>query len=166
MKMKLDEDDFFKIRLLRYDRADGQTERYYFSEMSTLQALRLLTPDQKIIPVEISVFTGQGQYVEEDHTASLKTVGEFFDFFLSHTDYQIQDCCLHIECGLVIESHDDGEVSFSFSDSGKGDELIGMLFQRYQLKDSLIGTMKRNPGRYLEIGSDGSLIRISDDFLD
>lgn len=51
-----EKDNYLTIQLLSYDRPTTQTERYYFLEMSTLQATTLILADKRIVSARIIAY--------------------------------------------------------------------------------------------------------------
>ena len=64
-KDSFEAESYFKLTLLRYDRNDLQTERYYFAEMSTLQASLLFPEELKLLGLKIAGFDEQENFFDE-----------------------------------------------------------------------------------------------------
>jgi hypothetical protein len=149
----LEEDEYLRIQLLSYDKSSGQAERYYFLEMSTLQATTLLPHGLKINTSEIVAYTDENKYLDR----KFNTIGEFNDFFIANPDYYIHNCEIRFENGTTIGSHDDGEVSIKFPVDNVDEELLDNIFKKYKLDKSLIGQLKRKPGHYLTIDKESKI---------
>ena len=151
MDTQLDEDNYLTIQLLRYDRPTELTERYYFLEMSTLQATTLIDQNRKILFSELYSYTDDNEYLDKEVTKKFITVKDFNDFFLKNPKYYIHNCEIELEKGLKINSHDDGEVSIQFSDSKSDYIIIETIFEKYSLDKRLIDNLKCKPGHYITI---------------
>jgi hypothetical protein len=156
MTTQLDEDNYLTIQLLSFDRPIGLTERFYFLEMSTLQATTLLPHDKKIIATQIVAYTDDNKYLDEYTIKSFKTIGDFNDFFLNNPDYYIHDCDIKLENGLNLGSHDDGEVSVEFS-SDNDQIVIDAIFEKFNLDKKLIEILKNNLGHYITIDKQNNI---------
>ena len=151
MTTQLDEDNYLTIQLMSFDKPTVLTERFYFLEMSTLQVTTLIRPDRGIISTKIVAYTGDNKYLDENTTVGFKKIGDFNSFFLSNPDYYIHDCDIELEDGLIVRSHDDGEVSVIFSNDAPDSDLLEMIFNKYNLDTSLIEVLKSKPGHYIAI---------------
>lgn len=156
MTTQLDEDNYLTIQLLSYDRPSGLTERYYFLEMSTLQATTLLPHGKKIISNNI-LYTDDKKYLDIHTANSFKTIGEFNDFFLNNPDYYIQNCDIELENGIILGSHDDGEVSIEFLIDKSDQTIIDNIFEKYNLNKQLIDNLKSKPGHFIAIDKKGNV---------
>jgi hypothetical protein len=157
MPLQLEEDKYLTIQLLSFDRPTEKGERFYFLEMSTLQATTLLNQDTKLVNARIVAYTSDNKFLDENFTANFKTVGDFNQFFLSHKDYYIHDCELMLENGIRISSHDDGEVSIQFDNNSSDPKIIDRIFQKYNLDKKVIETLKDKSGHYIEIDSESNI---------
>lgn len=169
MTKQLDEDNYLTIQLLSYDRPTEVTERFYFLEMSTLQATTLLSQDKKIVSAKIVVYTDDKEYLDEYTTASFKTIGDFNDFFLSNPNYYIHNCDMELEDGINLGSHDDGEVSLQFSSGNSDQTIIDNIFEKYNLDKNLIEILKTKPGNYICIDKQNNIVedfKNFDDYLE
>lgn len=165
----LDDNNYLTIQLLNFDRPTGLTERYYFLEMSTLQATTLLPPDKKIVTSKIFAYTEDNKYLDENTTESFRTIGDFNDFFLSNPDFYIQNCDIELENGINIGSHDDGEVSVLFSSTNSDKKIIDKIFEKYKLHKKIIETLKNKPGHYIAIDKQNNItgdFKNFDDYLE
>ncbi|WP_153799137.1 hypothetical protein [Foetidibacter luteolus] len=149
--MPLDADSYLTIQLLSYDRPTAMTERFYFLEMSTLQATILLSQDKKIVSAKIVAYTNEKKYLDEIVTVSFETIGDFNDFFINNPDYYIHNCDIKLENGINIGSHDDGEVLIEFPIDNSNSIIIENIFDRYSLDKKIIHTLKSKPGHYIAI---------------
>ena len=80
---KVDQDNYLTIQLLSYDRPSVLTERYYFLEMSTLQATTLLPESRKVVACKIVAYTDDNKYLDE--TTTFETIGDLNEFFQLNT---------------------------------------------------------------------------------
>jgi hypothetical protein len=151
MTTQLDEDNFLTIQLLSYDRPTGLTERFYFLEMSTLQATTLLPHDIKIVSTKIVAYTDDNKYLDENTTNSFKTIGDFNDFFLNNPDYYIHNSDIELEDGINLSSHDDGEVSVQYPSDSSDQTILDNIFEKYNLDKKLTNHLKNKPGHYIAI---------------
>jgi hypothetical protein len=151
MTTQLDDSNHLTIQLLSFDRPTGLTERFYFLEMSTLQATTLLPPDKKIVSTKIVAHTDDNEYLDENSTNSFKTIGDFNNFFLNNPYYYIHNCDIELAGGLHLGSHDDGEVSVQFTSDNDDKIIIDNIFQKYNLDKKLIEILKAKPGHYITI---------------
>ena len=158
MMTQLDEDNYLTIQLLSFDRPNGRTERFYFLEMSTLQATTLLPHDNKILSTKISAYTDNNKYLEEDTILNFKTIGNFNDFFIKNTEYFVHNCDIELENGINISSHDDGEVSIEFLSENSNKLLIDTIFEKYKIDKKLIAIIKDKPGHYFAIDKESKVI--------
>lgn len=164
-KDSLKADNYFKLKLLRYDRDDPQTERYYFAEMSTLQASLLFPEELKLVGLKIAGFDEQENFFDEKELPHFHCISDFNHYFLQHQNYRLQDCELEIERGIKLESHDDGEVALSFPlDSDFKEPLILSIFKKYKLNLNIKQFIEENAGFYVRIDSDGNIKSCSRDF--
>lgn len=157
MTTRLDEDNYLTIQLLSFDRPTGLTERFYFLEMSTLQATTLLTKDEKIASTKVVAHNDDNNYLDESTTESFKTIGDFNDFFLNNPDYYIHNCDIELEGGINLGSHDDGEVSIQFLSDNSDQTIIDNIFEKYNLDKKLISILKNKPGHYIAIDKQGNV---------
>jgi hypothetical protein len=169
MKTTLEEDSYLSIQLLSYDKHTMLSERFYFLAMSTLQATKLLPKEKKILSVKIEVLKGLKEiYVDDSTLPNFKTIGEFNDFFLINSNYSIHNCDMELDNGLMIGSHDDGEVSIQFEEKSDGNDLVNAIFRKFDLDLSLIGLLKSKPGHYISIDKHGKVtadFETFDDYL-
>lgn len=161
MTTPLDEDNNLTIQLLSYDRPTGLKERFYFLEMSTLQATTLLPHDKRIISINIIAFTDDNGYLDENTTESFKTIGDFNDFFINNPDYDIHNCDIELEDGMNLGSHDDGEVSIQFLSDNSDQTIIENIFKKYNVDKKLISILKNKPGHYIAIDEQSN---VTDDY--
>lgn len=77
----LEEDQYFSLQLLSYDQPNEQTGRYYFHEMSTLQATTLLAKEQKIKSAKIIAITDDDKYLESQTVKSFNPLMISTNFF-------------------------------------------------------------------------------------
>ena len=151
MTSHLDENNYLTIQLLSYDRPTGLTERFYFLEMSTLQATTLLTQDKKITSRKVVAHNDDNNYLDENTIESFKTIGDFNYFFTNNPDYYIHNCAIELEDGINLGSHDDGEVSIQFQSDNSDQTIIDNIFEKYNLDKKLISVLKNRPGHYIAI---------------
>lgn len=173
MTTPLDEDNYLLIRRLSYDRPTEGTERFYFSAMSTLQVTTLLPSHTKIILSDIYAYLDnsveplcEDVFLEENTISSFKTIGDFNDFFINNSSYYIHNCKLHIEGGIVINSHDDGEVSIQFLSSSSEQSIINTIFEKYCLDKKLIETLKNKCGHFIAIDNQSNIVGEFKEFSD
>jgi hypothetical protein len=162
MRTEIDEDNYLTIQLLSYDRPTELTERFYFLEMSTLQATTLLPRPKKVISNKIFAYTEDNKYLDDNTTESFKTVADFNDFFLTNPDYYIHNCEIELENGIKLSSHDDGEVSVQFPMDSTEQIIIDNIFEKYKLDKKLIDILKSNPGHYFAIDKQN---KVTGDFV-
>ena len=167
MKTKFEDDNtFLRIQLLSYDCPTPQTERYYFLEMSTLQATAQLPPDKRIKDIKIVAYTENNKFLDDNTISTFRTIKDFNDFFINDLDYYIHECNLQVENGLTLSSHDDGEVSIQFSLGSEDETLIDRIFERYSLDKNLIELLKSKPGHYLSIDNKNNILADFSNFDD
>lgn len=157
MTTQLEADNYLTIQLLSYDRPTVLTERFYFLEMSTLQATTLLPRDKKIVSIKIVVHTDDNQYLNDPTIERFKTIGDFNAFFLNNPDYDIHDCDIELENGFSLSSHDDGEVSVQFPINNSNQTIIDDIFEKYKLDKKLIDTLKIKQGHYISIDKQNNI---------
>lgn len=164
-KDSFEAESYFKLKLLRYDRNDLQTERYYFAEMSTLQASLLFPEELKLLGLKIAGFDEQENFFDEKELPHFHSISDFNHYFLQNPNYRLQDCELEIEQGIKLESHDDGEVTISFPlDSSLMEPLILSIFKKYKVNPSVKNFIQENSGFYVRIDSKGKIESCSKDF--
>lgn len=163
MTTQLDEDGYLTIQLLSFHRPTDLTERFYFLEMSTLQATTLLPADKKIVSTKIDAYTDDNNYLDEHTIECFKTIGDFNDFFLKNPDFYIYNCNIELENGINLGSHDDGEVSIQFQSENSNRILIDSIFEKYNLDKRLIDILINKPGHYIAIDKQNN---ITGDFMD
>ena len=151
MTTQLDENHYMTIQLMSFDRPTGLTERFYFLEMSTLQATTLLNQDKKIDSTKVVAHTDDNKYLDENTIKSFKTIGDFNDFFINNPDYYIHNCNIELEDGINLSSHDDGEVSIEFPSDSSDQTIIDNIFEKYKLDKKIISILKNKPGHYIAI---------------
>lgn len=157
MSISSDKHNYLTIQLLSYDKP-GNSERFYFMEMSTLQATTILNEEVKISSAQITAYTADNNYLEEEEIKDLKTIGLFNSFFLHHPEYYIHNCDMELENGVSIHSHDDGEVSIQFENELAGYLIIEALFNKFKIDSTLISLLKNKPGYYIAIDSGSNII--------
>ena len=128
------DDSNLKIQLLRFDRPTELTERYFFLEMSTLQATTLLPPNRKIVSLQIVACANDDKYLDEAIANAFHTIGDFNSFFQQNSQYYFHNCNLELESETQICSHDDGEVSIAFKNDSPDKGIIGSIFEKFNLK--------------------------------
>ncbi|MCZ2337022.1 MAG: DUF2711 domain-containing protein [Chitinophagales bacterium] len=161
----LEADNYRKLKLLRYDREDPQTERFYFAEMSTLQASLLFPEELKLLGLKIAGFDEQENFFDEKELPHFHNISDFNHYFLQNPNYRLQDCELEMEQGIKLESHDDGEVTISFPlDSNLKEPLILSIFKKYKLNLNIKQFIEEKSGFYVRIDSDGNIESYSRDF--
>lgn len=168
MTTQLNENNYLTIQLLSYDKPTELTERYYFFEMSTLQATTLLTQDKKIATMKVVAYNEENNYLVENTIESFKTIGIFNDFFLNNPDYYIHSCEIELEEGMNLNSHDDGEVSIQFLGDNTDQTIIDNIFEKYNLDKKLINTLKNKLGHYIAIDKQSNVMgdyKNFDDYL-
>jgi len=169
MATQLDEDNYLTIQLLSYDRPTGLTERFYFLEMSTLQATIHLPKNKKITSAKVFAYTDENIYLDESSTESFKNIGDFNDFFVNNPDYYIHNCEIEMEDGITLGSHDDGEVSIQFLSDSFDKTIIDNIFEKYNLDKNLINVLKNKPGYYIAIDKQSNITseyKNFDDYLE
>jgi hypothetical protein len=152
------DEHFLTIQLLCFSRPAELTERFYFLEMSTLQATTLLPQDRKLLSAKILAYTKDGKYLDKQTADGFKTIGDFNNYFLNNSDYFIHDCEIEIENGLLIGSHDDGEVSVEFPADNPDQIIITSIFENNDLDIKIIDILKSKPGHYLAIDNKSNII--------
>jgi hypothetical protein len=157
MTSNIKQDSYLRIQLISYNRPIEGTERFYFLEMSTLQATILLEPESKVVTSEILAYTDDNIYLENQTVESFKTIDDFNKFFLDNSNYYIHNCNIRLENGICIESHDDGEVSIEFSNSSPGQMIIEKIFEKYNLDKTIIENIKKNLGCYFALDMEGKI---------
>lgn len=158
MTPELEQDSYFKIDLLCYEILEGRMERFYFTEMATLQATTLLPAEIKIISVQLLAYTDKGVYMDEETASGFKTIGNFNGFFLTNPEDDIHDCEMNLENDLYIGSHDDGEVSIIFPLDKPWYGLIENIWKKYELGEDLMTYLKSNNGYLIKINSEKKVI--------
>lgn len=149
----VEEDEYLRVQLLSYCKPSEQTERYYFLEMSTLQATTLLPQGLKIITADIVSYTDENKYLDR----KFDSIEEFNDFFIGNPDYYIHNCEIKLENGTTIGSHDDGEVSITFPSDNVDEIFLDNIFKKHKLEKSLIRDLKRLPGHYFTIDKESKI---------
>ncbi len=158
MTNEIKEYDGLRIQLLSFDKPTQETDRYYFLEMSTLQATTLIQDDRKIVNIKITAYNDQNEYLNELKLKTIKTIADFNRFFKENSDYYIHDCDLELEDNLVISSHDDGEVSIQITRTNSDFRIIQDIFKQYYIDPDLISKLKENIGHYIEIDNNNQII--------
>ncbi len=158
MTNEIKEYDGLRIQLLSFDKPTQETDRYYFLEMSTLQATTLIQDDRKIVNIKITAYNDQNEYLNELKLKTIKTIADFNRFFKENSDYYIHDCDLELEDNLVISSHDDGEVSIQITRTNSDFKIIQDIFKQYYIDPDLISKLKENIGHYIEIDNNNQII--------
>ncbi len=158
MTNEIKEYDGLRIQLLSFDKPTQETDRYYFLEMSTLQATTLIQDDRKIVNIKITAYNDQNEYLNKLKLKTIKTIADFNRFFKENSDYYIHDCDLELEDNLVISSHDDGEVSIQITRTNSDFKIIQDIFKQYYIDPDLISKLKENIGHYIEIDNNNQII--------
>ena len=158
MTNEIKEYDGLRIQLLSFDKPTQETDRYYFLEMSTLQATTLIQDDRKIVNIKITAYNDQNEYLNKLKLKTIKTIADFNRFFKENSDYYIHDCDLELEDNLVISSHDDGEVSIQITRTNSDFRIIQDIFKQYYIDPDLISKLKENIGHYIEIDNNNQII--------
>ena len=166
MNPLLKEDSILTIQLLSFDRPTEGSERFYFLEMSTLQATTLISNDRKINSITLFSYTPDNKYLNDQTIASLTTIAKFNTFFLNNEHYYVADCRLELEDGLIVSSHDDGEVSIEFIANKEDHILIENIFKKYGLDKSLIQALNSKPGYYFSIDEQSNIVAEYETFDD
>ncbi len=156
--MQLRQDHSLKVELLSFDQPDPWTERFYFLEMSTLQATTLVRPESALLRSNLTVYASENVFHSEDDIPAFRTIADFNRFFLEHDELYIQNCELELETGLFISSHDDGEVSIQFQKDIPHRDLITRIFKRFELRGELLLFLIDHPGHYIAIDKSSMVI--------
>ena len=151
------------IQLLSFDRPSERSERFYFLEMSTLQATTLLPPDIKVSSCNIFAYTQDGKYLDVETVAAFKTISNLNVFFSNNPDFYIHNCSIEFQNGLTIHSHDDGEVSIQF-DNIDSERFVHRIFESFNLDKTLISLLMSKPGHYIAIDSESNVTAIYETF--
>ncbi len=162
--MELEEDTYLTIKLLSYNLPTPKTERFYFMEMSTLQATTLIEPDVKVTSIKIYSYSKEDEYVDDKITATFKTIKDFNEFFIENSQFYLHECDLEFENGMTLFSHDDGEVSITFSLASPDRNVIDEIFAKYHLERNLINELTSRPGHYLVIDKNSNITADYEDF--
>ena len=91
MTNEIKEYDGLRIQLLSFDKPTQRADRYYFLEMSTLQATTLIQDDREIVDIKITAYNDQNDYLKDLTLKSFKTIADFNRFFKENSDYYIHD---------------------------------------------------------------------------
>ncbi|KAA9340257.1 hypothetical protein [Adhaeribacter soli] len=156
--MNLEEDEYLTIQLVHFGNSEEGKERYYFMEMSSLQATTLLEAEFEIEKIEIEAYDQQDNYLTDSQIIDFKKLAHFNDFFLNHPDYYIHNLDLVLENGIEIGSHDDGEVTLAIIKDSNQIENVKKILKKFNLKESLIAEMRNKPNHYLGIDSAGNVV--------
>jgi hypothetical protein len=163
MTTLLDDDNYLRIKLISYDKPTELKDRFYFLEMSTLQATTLIPNTRKIISSKIVAYTDNNEFLDDIIIKSFKTIGDFNKFFELNPEYYIHNCNIQLENEVGISSHDDGEVSIQFPSDQPDQIAIDNICEKYKLDKKLIAIIKSKPGHYIAIDQN---CNITGDFVD
>ncbi|MBL7998736.1 MAG: hypothetical protein JNL32_08880 [Candidatus Kapabacteria bacterium] len=166
MTIQLEADSYSKIELLSYDRPTELTERFSFCGMTTLQATTLIEPDRKIISSKIFAYTDDKRHLDEETSSGFENIRDFNEFFLHNPDYYIHNCDLELADGLILGSHDDGEVSVQFPINTSSQKIVNSIFEKFNLDKKLIEILRNNPEHLIVIDENSNIIGDFQDFDD
>ncbi|MCW8898733.1 MAG: hypothetical protein OQJ96_13345 [Flavobacteriales bacterium] len=155
---EVQEHEGLRIQLLSYDKPTQETERFYFLEMSTLQATCLIQNERRIESIKIVSYDSNDNYLDSKTIESFRTIGEFNSFFQKNTDYYIHDCDIELEKDLVLSSHDDGEVSLQMNVKSQDREIITEILNQHRIDVDLIPKLENSVGHYLEIDKKSKIV--------
>lgn len=153
------------IELLVYSTYQSKQESFHFSYMTTLEVTTLLDDATKITSANIVAYD-KNDYLKEDLIESFKTIEDFNRFFVNNRGYFIHDCKLSLKDGMVIHSHDDGEVSVDMPINYNDRILIKTALRMKGLDESLMDAIMKMPGYYFAINEDGKVESIHENFDD
>ncbi|MFT4762593.1 MAG: hypothetical protein ACI9LN_004579 [Saprospiraceae bacterium] len=112
---EISEHDGLAIQLLSCYTPSPFVERFYFLEMSTLQATTIISPEREIIKLKFFGSNYDDIYIDQKIQETFKTINDFNNFFIENQDYYIDNCHIEMNNELTLSSHDDGEVSIQIS---------------------------------------------------
>jgi hypothetical protein len=151
MKTILPDDTSLLIFLISYHLPTASKERFYFMQMSTLQATTLIDRNRKIKEINLVAYDREYNYVESGISSQFGSIGAFNDFFLEQPEYFLHDCEIILDGGLMLRTHDDGEVSLEIDIDGLDMAIVEKMFKKYQLDISLIDILRKHPGYYFHL---------------
>ena len=153
------------IELLIYSIYQSKQESFLFSLMTTLEVTTLLDDTTKITSAKIVAYD-KDDYLQEHVIESFKTIGDFNRFFVNNRRYFIHDCALSLEDGMIIHSHDDGEVSVDMSIDYNDRTVIKAILRMKGLDETLMEAIMKMPGYYCSINGVGKIESIHETFDD
>ena len=169
MTNEIKEHKDLRIQLLSYKKPTQETERFYFLEMSTLQATSLIQDIRRINNIKIVSYDNNDNYLDNNTIESFKTVNEFNSFFRKNADYYIHDCNIELEGNLVLSSHDDGEVSLEINSKSSDRNIVKDILKQYSVDVNIIAILENRSGHYLEIDKESKIIgdyKSFDDYIE
>lgn len=166
MTNDIKEYDGLRIQVLSYDRPTQESERFYFLEMSTLQATTQIPNSRAIMEIKVVAYNDQNKFLDIQTLESFKAIEDFNSFFQGNSGYYIHDCDIELEGELVLSSHDDGEVSIQIKKDGQDRSIISAIFNRYGIDENIIQEIKNEPGHYIEIDRYNKIIADYETFDD
>jgi len=158
MTNEVQEHNGLRIQLLSFDKPDQKVERYYFLEMSTLQATALIENNRQIVNIKVTAYNHNNDFLNDLTLKSFKTISDFNKFFNENADYYIHDCDIELEGKLILSSHDDGEVSVQINEKSSDYNLIQDIFDKYNMDIDLVSEIRKYPGHYIEIDNNSRII--------
>lgn len=153
------------IECLFYNTTSEQRELFMISELSTLELTGLLDGSIKIQEIQVLSYAGK-EYLEEDTLCGFDTIESFNRFFINNPQFYIHDCKLQLANGLIISSHDDGEVHIEQAKDFEERKLIKDLFKCKGLPDMLLAEVISRPGCYCSLSREGKIVGIHKTFDD
>lgn len=158
MTNEIKEHEGLRIQLLSYDKPTQETERFYFLEMTTLQATNLIEYERQIKNIKIVSYDSNDNYLDDHTIMSFNTISKFNSFFQSNTDYYIHECDIELDRNLILSTHDDGEVSIQMNLKSQDRNIIKGIFKQYGVDEGLISILESRVGHYLEVDKENRVI--------
>lgn len=147
---------------------------FWFSEFSTLQALRHF-PKSMLINV-LTIFVedidnDELSFSENDKCIrNLKTVQEFINFFISRKTLTIDSFKCELDKKIEVSSHDDGEVSLVFPKTAFYTTVIQDILKYHGYDSELIfDILMKYKSKFIEINKFGdkfNFYNTFDEYLD
>lgn len=154
-----------RLRCFYLDSRDSKT-RLYMAEISSVQALSFLDSDE---PIEVTEFGAYGPlggaWVGLGDLPRLETRAALCEYLAAHDALDLVDLSVRIGPTATVETHDDGEVTFTLPNDEAAFDLLRRALPAHQA-ETVRTALATNRGSYVTMdGNEVCIFATFDDYL-
>ena len=151
------------LRCVRYD--VDPARRFYFTEMSAAQFLRLMDPTLRMELKTFSGTRGKRDWLDVHALPRMSTAGQLLDYMLGNQDVEIFDVEWVLGGTIAASCHDDGEITLQAPTTVDLRCLARAVLESRNVEpDAIIVAAEGHPGCYVAIASAGGVLGIHGTF--